>query len=344
MQNTISVANMNGIVDQIVSSNKKLIYVAGASASGKSYVAGLIAKELEAKGKKVLTISSDSYYKDDTWLKSVLYGTFDHPDLIEYELLQKHIAQCMNNQAFAMPSYNFKESKRDIAITLQGTYDYVIIEGLYTISKLSDEFDPLKIFVTAPEEDLVVRRLLRDPVRVGEPLYMVVGALNNVYPMWNIFGKTQHPQADLVIDNYYDLLAKNGKKMYHEPWDNNEKILGEKVAEEYVVSYVYNDSTEDDNGKLIVEEHYDKKGGIMKSVTIVKTRSTEHGKKETIEHISMSISKAGILTQIHNLLQVAGLNYEETFAYDAQHYENNGTQVIVERRLGDIVYIRYELM
>lgn len=342
MQNTISVSNMNGIVDQILAEGKKLIYVAGASASGKSYIAGLIAKELENKGKKVLTISSDSYYKDDTWLKAVLYGTFDHPDLIEYELLQKHIEQCMNNQAFDMPSYNFKESKRDIAITLQGTYDYVIIEGLYTISKLSDEFNPLKIFVTAPEEDLVVRRLLRDPVRVGEPLYMVVGALNNVYPMWNIFGRTQHPQAHLVIDNYYDILAKDGKKMYHEPRENDMNILGEKISEEYVVSYIYNDTTEDDNGKLIVEEHYDHKGGIMKSVTIVKTRSTDVGKKETIEHISLSLSKAGILTQIHNLLQVAGLNYEETFAYDAEHYNNNGKLAILEKRKDNGIYIRFE--
>lgn len=174
MQKFLSVGNMDGIIGEIFNAQKKLIFVAGASASGKSYIAQLIAKELENKGKKVITISSDNYYKDDTWLKAVLYGTFDHPDLIEYELLEKHIDQCMQNKAFNMPTYNFKESKRDIAITLNGDFDYVIIEGLYTISKLSDQHNPFKIFVTAPEEDLVVRRLLRDPARVGEPLYMVV--------------------------------------------------------------------------------------------------------------------------------------------------------------------------
>ena len=174
MQNTLSIANIDAIISQIIGAKKKLIYVAGASASGKSYIAGLIAKQLEDTGKNVLTISSDNYYKDDTWLKAVLYGTFDHPDLIEYELLEKHIGLCMKQKAFDMPAYNFKESKRDIAVTLQGNYDYVIVEGLYTISKLSDQYDPLKIYVTAPEEDLVVRRLLRDPARVGEPLYMVV--------------------------------------------------------------------------------------------------------------------------------------------------------------------------
>lgn len=128
MQNTLSIANMDGIISQITNSKKKLIYVAGASASGKSYIAQLIAKELEQKGKKVLTISSDSYYKDDTWLKSVLYGTFDHPDLIEYELLEKHIDEYMKKGTFLMPSYNFKESKRDTWTTVAGKYDFVIIE------------------------------------------------------------------------------------------------------------------------------------------------------------------------------------------------------------------------
>lgn len=174
MQHTLSIENLEGIIGEIEGSGKKLLYIAGASASGKSYIAQLIGQKLIKRNKKVLTVSSDNYYKDDTWLKAVLYGTFDHPDLIEYDLLSKHIDQCMTNKPFDMPTYNFKESKRDLAITLAGDFDYVIIEGLYTISKLDEKHDPLKIYVTAPEEDLVIRRLLRDPARVGEPLYMVV--------------------------------------------------------------------------------------------------------------------------------------------------------------------------
>lgn len=341
MQNTLSINNMDGILSEILSSGKKLIYVAGASASGKSYIADLIAKKLEEKGKRILTVSSDNYYKDDTWLKSVLYGTFDHPDLIEYELLDKHIDQYMHKQTFDMPTYNFKESKRDIAITLAGDYDFLIVEGLYTITKLGEKHDPLKIYVTAPEEDLVVRRLLRDPARIGEPLYMIVGALNNVYPMWNIFGRTQAKDADLVIHNYYDLLEKNGKKMLHEP-RNGKEMIGDKLFDEYIVNYIYNDTSDDSNGKLVIGEHYDAKWGIMKSVTISKTRSTEQGNHDTIEHISLSLSKAGILTQLHNLLQVAGLNYENHFAYDAEHYDDNGKKKILEKREWGSMYVRYE--
>ncbi len=76
----------------------------------------------------------------------------------------------------------------------------------------------------------------------------------------------------------------------------------------------------------------------MKSVSIVKTRSTEVGSKETREHISLSVAKAGILTQVHNLLQVAGLTYEMTFGHDMEHYEKG----ILEKREGNLLYIRYD--
>ena len=70
----------------------------------------------------------------------------------------------------------------------------------------------------------------------------------------------------------------------------------------------------------------------MKSITITKTRSTKHGKTETIEHISLSLAKAGILTQTHNLMQVAGLTYESMFSYEAEHYDDDGKRSIIEKR------------
>ena len=343
MQHTLSIANIEGILGEIEGSGKNLLYIAGASASGKSYIAQLVAEELLKRGKKVLTISSDNYYQDDTWLKSVLYGTFDHPDLIDYELLNINLDEYMTKGKFEMPTYSFKESKRTSTTHIEGKYDYVIVEGLYTITKLTDAYNPLRIYVTSPEEDLVIRRLLRDPARVGEPLYMVVNALNNVYPMWNIFGRTQLHQADVVVDNYYDILKKEGKTMYHEPRTGDKAALGKHLYNEYVISYVYNDTSDDHEGKLIVEEHYEKKGGIMRSVTIVRTRSTGYGTENTIEHISLSLAKAGILTQIHNLLQVAGLNYESVFTADAEHYEgSDGKRKTLEQRTGNGVYLIYE--
>jgi uridine kinase len=79
------------ITQEIINNNHKLIYLAGASASGKSYIGEELVKQLTKSGKKVLLISSDSYYSDASNLKYMLYGTFDHPKLIDYDLLQSDI-------------------------------------------------------------------------------------------------------------------------------------------------------------------------------------------------------------------------------------------------------------
>ena len=80
----------------------------------------------------------------------------------------------------------------------------------------------------------------------------------------------------------------------------------------------------------------------MKSIAIIKTRSTSYGKDDTIQHISLSLAKAGILTQVHNLMQVAGLTYESMFTYDAEHYDDNGKRKTLQQRTGDGIYLIYE--
>lgn len=172
---------------------------------------------------------------------------------------------------------------------------------------------------------------MRDPARVGEPLHMVVSALNNVFPMWHIYGGTQADIADIEIFNDYDLLAKDGKVMLHEP--ATDILLHDKIEynKENIIEYRYNDSTEDTAGKLLITEHYE--NGFLKSVGISKTQSTSEGTQDTIKHISMRIYKPGVLTQIHNLVQNAGLTYEGLSAFAQITYvDTTSNQYVVEKR------------
>lgn len=50
-------------IEQNIKGDKKIILIAGASSSGKSYTAEKLSEYLEGKGKKVLQFSSDMYYK-----------------------------------------------------------------------------------------------------------------------------------------------------------------------------------------------------------------------------------------------------------------------------------------
>ena len=334
-------AELNHAVNQIKDSWKKLVYIAGASASGKTYIAEEIAKKLQDAGKKVLTISSDNYYISDTGIKSVIYGTYDHPGLIDYALLAQNIDEYFTKGSFQLPMYSFGESRRVGFKEVKEPADFVLVEWLYTISQLPEKYDPLRIYIDASEEDLIIRRLLRDPWRVGEPLHMVVAALNNVFPMWHLYGSTQEDTNDILIRNDYDLLAKDGKQMFHEPLNGTSLDGKKEYNNEQIIEYRYNDSTPDPIGKLLITEHYE--NWYLKSVWVSKMQSTEYGKQETAKHISLRIYKPGVLTQIHNLVQNAGLTYEWHAQFPQVTYvDEAGKQFVVEDR-EDGKRIRYEV-
>ncbi len=334
-------AELNHAVNQIKDSGKKLVYIAGASASGKTYIAEEIAKKLQEAGKKVLTISSDNYYVSDTGIKSVIYGTYDHPALIDYALLAQNIDEYFTKGTFALPMYSFGESRRTWFKEISDKADFVIVEWLYTISQLPTTYDPLRIYIDASEEDLIVRRLLRDPGRVGEPLHMVVAALNNVFPMWHLYGSTQEQTNDIMITNDYDLLAKDGKQMFHEPLNGTSLDWKKEYNNEQIIEYRYNDSTPDPVGKLLITEHYE--NGYLKSVWVSKMQSTEYWKATTRLHISLRIYKPWVLTQIHNLVQNAWLTYEWLTKFPQITYiDDAGKLFILEDRVNG-KFIRYEV-
>lgn len=332
-------AQLDKAAKDLLESWKNLVYVAGASASGKTFIAEQLAKKLEEAGKKVLMVSSDNYYWDDSGIQSVIYGTYDHPNLIEYGLLAQHIDEFFQTGTFHLPIYSFAESRRVGYKHIKQEADILIVEWLYTISQLPKKDNLFSIYIDSAEEDLIVRRLLRDPVRVWEPLHMVVNVLNNVFPMWNLYGKTQKDLSDMMIINDYDILAKDGEKAYLKPLKR--ELLGDKKLynTEEVIEYTYDDSSNDANGKLLITEHYQK--WFLKSVGIVKIKSDEH--EDTMQHISMRIYKPGILTQLHNLFQNAWLRYEWVTKYTETIYldENEKKYIVSER--ADWPTIRYPM-
>jgi uridine kinase len=76
----------------------------------------------------VLNISSDDYYTDQTGLKFLLYGTFDHPNLIQYDLLQKNLDEYFTKGHTTLPKYSFVERRRVSLDSIAEDYDYVLVE------------------------------------------------------------------------------------------------------------------------------------------------------------------------------------------------------------------------
>jgi uridine kinase len=88
---TFTYEQLDQVIASIHEAKKQIIYLAGATASGKSYIAEELTKRMNAENKKVLLISSDHYYRADSAVQSMIYGTYDHPNLIDHELLNQDL-------------------------------------------------------------------------------------------------------------------------------------------------------------------------------------------------------------------------------------------------------------
>jgi uridine kinase len=125
---TFTYEQLDQVIAAIHDAKKQIIYLAGATASGKSYIAEELTKRMNAEGKKVLLISSDHYYRPDSAVQSMIYGTYDHPNLIDHELLNQDLQKLITTGGFEMPEYSFVEKTRVATKHIDGPFDYVIVE------------------------------------------------------------------------------------------------------------------------------------------------------------------------------------------------------------------------
>ncbi len=331
------------ITQEIINHNNQLIYLAGASASGKSYIGEELVKQLTESGKKVLLISSDSYYSDSSNLKYMLYGTFDHPKLIDYDLLQSDIEWYFKTGTINIPSYSFVEKRRTHLTEVNEQFDIVIVEGLYTIDQLHDtiidsQWSPIsayKIFVHSSSEEVIFRRLIRDQARVKEPLHTIIGVMSNVFPMRTLFGQTQEQKAHIIITNDYKVIEKEGTKSSRRRIDNDTIPTQWLDKIYYMTDYIYNDNN-DDNGKIIISEVYREPNGLLDHVIIHKRTNDPRTDNTTYESISMSLYQPAISTELHTLLQLAGLEYEWVYQKTVSYFHNpdTDTSIVIKEKFG----------
>jgi uridine kinase len=307
MKCVYGIDQVDAVIAEIKKRKAKLVYVAGASASGKTYFNKALWLALEKMGHKVLNISSDDYYTDQTWLQFVLYGTFDHPNLIQYDVLQKNLDEYFSTGKTVLPKYSFIERRRVSLERIQDDYDFVLVEWLYTISQLENSYNPFTIFVDSHIEELIFRRLIRDQERTKEGIDMIVSMLGKVFPMWKLYGQTQRDMADIIIDNDFSVMDKTGALEEYVATDKKKSDFGTLYKKEYMKDFLYDDSY-DGNGCIVVSEVYREKHGFLDSVIISKRKINDEN-KDSFHTIAIRLYQPGSLTEVHTLLQLAGLQH-----------------------------------
>lgn len=170
-----------------------VIIFAGGTASGKTTIANKIIHHLDA-----LVLTHDRYYKD---IEIQEGHNFDEPDALDNDRIIEDIKSLKKHCPTVVPRYHFPTHKRLPEGELLHPQKYLIVEGILTLAvpKIAELAD-LKIYVDAPDDIRLVRRIERDVIDRGRNVQGVLKQyMQTVRPMHNLYIEPSRNQADLVL-------------------------------------------------------------------------------------------------------------------------------------------------
>lgn len=178
-----------------------IIGIAGGTGSGKTTVVRKIIERLP-KG-EVAVLPQDSYYRDSSHLplEKRQEINFDHPNSIEFELLQEHLKLLKSGIAINQPIYSYLTCTRsEETIPVQPT-EVVIIEGILALTQPElRELMDIKVFVDCDADDRLNRVIKRDIVERGRSVEKVLERYEDTLkPMHLQFIEPTKRYADIIV-------------------------------------------------------------------------------------------------------------------------------------------------
>ena len=178
----------------------RIILVGGGTGSGKSALADALVRRLAP----ALRIHEDDYYVCSRAVPDFDPRTynFDVPEAKDLGLLAAHLDALRIGREVAAPRYDFALHQRMAEPQRLAPAATIIVEGLHAM--LSDAVRARAdfcVFVDAPEEVRLARRLVRDVRERGRDIEGIVAQfLGAVRPMHALYVEPQRALADLVVD------------------------------------------------------------------------------------------------------------------------------------------------
>ncbi len=178
-----------------------IIGIAGGTGSGKTTVVDQVAHEFPDH--EVTVISQDSYYKDTSELtyEERVKINFDHPESIDFDLLEQHLMDLKNGKSIDQPVYSFVEHNRTGETIKTAPSKVIIVEGILilTMPRIRRLFD-IKVYIDCDSDERLIRRLKRDIADRGRDLDEVLDRYQTTLkPMHQQFIEPTKAYADVII-------------------------------------------------------------------------------------------------------------------------------------------------
>jgi uridine kinase len=173
--------------------------VAGGTGAGKT---ALVRELIDRLGGALLDL--DSYYRDRAAMPEEARHrlNYDEPGAIDHQLLVEHIDRLADGRSVPKPVYSFASHTR-VGETVLGPARLIVVEGLFTWW-----WEPVrkrlavKVFVDAPADLRLARRLLRDVTeRRRSAEHVIEQYVQTVRPMHALYVEPGRTSADLLITN-----------------------------------------------------------------------------------------------------------------------------------------------
>ncbi len=187
-----------------------IIGIAGGTGSGKTTIAQKIIEGLPKEN--IALLSLDAYYKATNNLSHEERSAinFDHPDAIDFTLLEKHLKDLKANKEIAQPIYSFENHNRTNQTLRVKPCKVLLIEGILLFSKASiRESLDIKIYIETADDERLIRRLKRDVKERGRDINEVLSRYQSTLkPMHNTYIAPCKEYADIIIpNNNYNTVA-----------------------------------------------------------------------------------------------------------------------------------------
>ncbi len=176
-----------------------IIGIAGCSGSGKTTLAEELAREMEGTH-----FHLDNYYRDLGHLsyEERCRQNFDHPDILESDLLIAHISHLANGHPIHQPQYDFTTRTRVVGKQRHvEAHRLLIVDGIFALHYEGlRRFYDLGIYVDAPDDVCYQRRLARDIRERGRSAESVARHYaETVRPMAEKYVRPSSAYADLIV-------------------------------------------------------------------------------------------------------------------------------------------------
>lgn len=159
-----------------------VIFIAGASGSGKTSIARALLQDLHDTGRTAQLLSMDNYFverplEDEDPEAYRLNTNFDRFEMIDYSLLQGHLNELSQGNPISQPIFQFQSNRRIGEQTIAPA-EFIIVEGMFAQVFFKEHFNyhqpSLSIFVAVCYLDLLARRTARDVIERSRSAEIVI--------------------------------------------------------------------------------------------------------------------------------------------------------------------------